>query len=71
VSEAAFAAALGLRLGGRNRYGGRTEERALLGRGRLPLAGDIDAAVRLSRDVSAALAAFLVALGLVCWWAER
>jgi hypothetical protein len=33
--------------------------------------GDIDAAVRLSRDVSAALAGFLVALGLVCWWAER
>jgi adenosylcobinamide-phosphate synthase len=71
VSEAAFAAALGLRLGGRNRYGGRTEERALLGRGRSPQAVDIDAAVRLSRDVSAALAAFLVALGLVCWWAER
>lgn len=71
VSEAAFAAALGLRLGGRNRYGGRTEERAVLGTGRLPQPGDIDAAVRLSRDVSAALAALLVGLGLVHWWAER
>jgi hypothetical protein len=32
---------------------------------------DIEAAVRLSRDVSAALAALLVALGLVQWWVER
>jgi adenosylcobinamide-phosphate synthase len=71
VSEAAFAAALGLRLGGRNRYGGRIEERAVLGTGRLPQASDVDAAVRLSRDVGTALAAFLVALGLVRWWAER
>jgi adenosylcobinamide-phosphate synthase len=71
VSEAAFAAALGLRLGGRNRYGTRTEERAVLGTGRSPQASDIDAAVRLSRDVGTALAAFLVALGLARWWAER
>jgi adenosylcobinamide-phosphate synthase len=71
VSEAAFAAALGLRLGGRNRYGARTEERAVLGTGRSPQASDIDAAVRLSRDVGTALAAFLVALGLVRWWAEQ
>jgi adenosylcobinamide-phosphate synthase len=71
VSEAAFAAALGLRLGGWNRYGARTEERAVLGTGRSPQASDIDAAVRLSRDVGTALAGFLVALGLVRWWAER
>jgi len=71
VSEAAFAAALGLRLGGRNRYGGRNEDRVVLGTGQPPQARDIEAAVRLSRDVSAALAALLVALGLVQWWAER
>jgi adenosylcobinamide-phosphate synthase len=71
VSEAAFAAALGLRLGGRNRYGGRTEERVVLGTGRSPQPSDIHAAVRLSRDVTAALAALLVALGGVHWWAAR
>ena len=36
VVEAAFAAALDLRLGGVNRYGDRVEERAALGRGRAP-----------------------------------
>ncbi|HEV3452476.1 MAG TPA: adenosylcobinamide-phosphate synthase CbiB [Acidimicrobiia bacterium] len=71
VSEAAFAAALGLRLGGLNRYGERTEERVVLGTGRLPQPSDIDAAVRLSRDVTAALATLLVGLGLARWWVER
>ena len=71
VSEAAFAAALGLRLGGLNRYGERTEERGVLGTGRLPQPSDIDAAVRLSRDVTAALATLLVGLGLASWWVER
>ena len=51
MAEAAFAAALGVRLGGPNRYGERTEERVALGDGRATPAGDIDAAVRLSRDV--------------------
>jgi adenosylcobinamide-phosphate synthase len=63
VAEAAFAAALGVRLGGANRYGDRFEERAALGTGRPPAADDIGAAVRLSRDVSGALAAGLALIG--------
>jgi len=71
VAEAAFAAALGVRLGGRNRYGERSEERVALGTGRATDRSDIDAAVRLSRDVSAALAALLaLAGGLRRWWAR-
>ena len=62
VVEAAFAAALGIRLGGTNRYGGRVEERARLGTGRDAGPTDIDAAVRLSRQVSLAMmTAFAVA----------
>ena len=49
--EAAFAGALGLRLGGRNVYGGRVEERPVLGDGRAPEASDVARAVRLSRAV--------------------
>jgi adenosylcobinamide-phosphate synthase len=62
VAEAAFAAALGLRLGGTNRYGDRVELRPHLGDGRPPEAPDIAAAIRLSRDVVAALAG-----GLAVW----
>jgi adenosylcobinamide-phosphate synthase len=71
VAEAAFAAALGVRLGGRNRYGDRTEERVALGDGRAAQPSDIDAAVRLSRDVSAALAALLTVAGGLRWWWTR
>jgi adenosylcobinamide-phosphate synthase len=53
VAEAAFAAALGLRLGGENRYGDRVEVRPALGTGRPAEAGDIARAVALSRDVCA------------------
>src|ERR671932_769660 len=49
--EASLAGALGLRLGGRNVYGGRVEARPPLGDGRPPEAGDIGRAVRLSRAV--------------------
>src|SRR4051794_32576845 len=49
--EAAMAGALGVRLGGRNVYGSRVEDRPHLGNGRLPEAGDIPRAVRLSRLV--------------------
>jgi adenosylcobinamide-phosphate synthase len=62
VAEAAFAAALGLRLGGENRYGDRVEVRPPLGTGRPAEAGDIARAVALSRDVSAALGAFFVVI---------
>jgi adenosylcobinamide-phosphate synthase len=61
VAEAAAAAGLGLRLGGRNSYGGRTEVRPVLGRGRPPEAGDIAGAVRLCRHVTLALVAVLLA----------
>jgi adenosylcobinamide-phosphate synthase len=57
VAEAAFAAALGLRLGGENRYGDRAELRPPLGNGRPPEAADIGRAVSLSRHVTLALAA--------------
>jgi adenosylcobinamide-phosphate synthase len=63
VAEAAFAAALGVRLGGTNRYDGYSEARVALGTGRVVTVGDIERAVRLSRDVSAALAAGLALVG--------
>jgi adenosylcobinamide-phosphate synthase len=64
VAEAAFAAALGLRLGGCNRYGDRVERRPWLGQGRPAARSDIQAAVRLSSDVSWLLTAILAAAGL-------
>ena len=56
VVEAAFAAALGVTLGGRNRYGERVEHRPLLGTG--PPAGprDVERAVVLLGHVTAAIA---------------
>lgn len=57
VAEAAFAAALELRLGGVNRYGDRTELRPALGTGRAPESADIGRAVRLSKHVTLAMAA--------------
>jgi adenosylcobinamide-phosphate synthase len=67
VAEAAFAAALGLRLGGTNRYGNpeRVELRPTLGSGRPPEPDDIGRAVRLERDVSLVLAAALASAGVV------
>ncbi|MDT4981877.1 MAG: adenosylcobinamide-phosphate synthase [Pseudonocardiales bacterium] len=64
VAEAAFAAALGLRLGGESSYGGQVEVRATLGDGRPAERDDIGRAVRLSRDVSVALACLLAVAGL-------
>ncbi|HLI54815.1 MAG TPA: adenosylcobinamide-phosphate synthase CbiB [Acidimicrobiales bacterium] len=64
VAEAAFAAALGLRLGGVNDYAGRLEIRPVLGDGRQPAASDILEACRLSRDVTAAAAAGLLAAAM-------
>ena len=52
--EAAFAGALGLRLGGSNSYGGAAERRPELGDGRSPGPEDIRRAVRLCRAVTIA-----------------
>ena len=48
-AEAAFAGALGVRLGGTNRYGGVERRGPVLGDGRLPNADDIGRAVALMR----------------------
>jgi adenosylcobinamide-phosphate synthase len=64
VSEAAFAAALGLRLGGTNRYGDRVQVQPPLGNGRPAEAEDIDRVVRLSRDITVALGMLLAAPAL-------
>lgn len=60
VAEAAFAAALGLQLGGTTNYDGRADERPLLGDGRQPRPSDIRRATRLCRDVTVALIAMLL-----------
>ncbi|SFP17190.1 adenosylcobinamide-phosphate synthase [Geodermatophilus dictyosporus] len=62
--EAAAAGALGLRLGGRNVYGSRVEDRPALGDGRGPGSGDVARAVRLSRAVWLAAAALAAAARL-------
>ena len=54
--EAAFAGALGLRLGGPLAYAGRLEERPELGDGRAPVPDDVGRAIRLSLAVGAAAA---------------
>jgi len=65
VVEAAFAGALGVRLGGSNVYEGRIEDRGLLGDGRTVQVGDIDRAARLSRAVSVAAAVLAGAVSLL------
>lgn len=62
VAEAAFAAALGVRLGGLVRYGDRIEDRPGLGDGRPVTAADIPRATHLSEDVTLAVAALALAL---------
>ncbi|SEG56148.1 adenosylcobinamide-phosphate synthase [Thermomonospora echinospora] len=59
--EAAFAGALGVRLGGTNVYGGRAEHRPELGDGPPPEVDDIRRAVRLSTAVGLAAAAVCAA----------
>lgn len=68
VAEAAFAAALGLRLGGPISYDGVEEIRPTLGMGRPPEPADIAAAIRLSRDVTTLLGSTLLAGGLFAKW---
>jgi len=55
--EAAFAGALGLRLGGPLAYAGRVEVRPVLGAGRAPATEDVRRAARLSVAVGACAAA--------------
>jgi adenosylcobinamide-phosphate synthase len=52
--EAAMAGALGVRLGGRNVYAGRVEDRPVLGDGRTPKPEDIRRATRVSAAVGVA-----------------
>ncbi|WP_017604412.1 cobalamin biosynthesis protein [Nocardiopsis alkaliphila] len=59
VVEASFAGALGIGLGGSNRYGARTEHRPAMGQGRSPEPSDIPRATALARRVG--LGAVLVA----------
>ena len=62
--EAAFAGALGLRLGGTNVYGGVAEVRPGLGEGSAPEPDDIRRAVRLSRAVTVAATGLAVLIAL-------
>jgi adenosylcobinamide-phosphate synthase len=57
VIEAAFAAALGIRMGGLNHYPGGPEDRPALGSGPPPEARHIAEACRLSRHATAAMCA--------------
>ncbi len=71
VVEAAFAGALGIRLGGDSTYEGRLEQRPFLGYGRPAEASDIERAVRLSRDVSLLLAGALALAALAATRPKR
>jgi adenosylcobinamide-phosphate synthase len=63
--EAAFAGALDVRLGGRNVYQGRVENRGVLGDGRPVVVTDIDRASRLAKAVS--ISALVMAVLLRGW----
>jgi adenosylcobinamide-phosphate synthase len=64
MAEAAFAGALGVKLGGANTYGGVLREGPILGDGRLPTPEDIRCAVRLMRRCC-------VLAGILLFVAER
>jgi adenosylcobinamide-phosphate synthase len=65
VVEAAFAAALGVRLGGANNYGGIIDDRGTLGDGRAPAPSDIAGAIRLRRDSTAVVLCLLLTAELI------
>ena len=65
VVEAAFAGALGVRLGGPTQYGHELEIRPTLGEGRSPGVEDLRRAVRLSQLVQFAATALAVAVSAV------
>jgi adenosylcobinamide-phosphate synthase len=62
--EAAFAGALGVRLGGTLSYAGRVEHRPALGTGPPPEPADIARAIRLSRAITAASTPLAAALAV-------
>lgn len=66
VVEAAFAGALGVRLGGPTQYAHELEIRPTLGDGPPPQIADLSRAVRLSRAVQVAAALVAVVLSGVC-----
>jgi adenosylcobinamide-phosphate synthase len=66
VVEAAFAGALGVRLGGPTQYAHELEIRPTLGDGRAPEIWDLTRAVRLSRIVQAAATVVAVCLSGAC-----
>jgi adenosylcobinamide-phosphate synthase len=63
--EAAMAGALGVRLGGRNVYFGRSEVRPFLGDGPRPSAGHLRRAARVSGWVGGAAAALAAGVALI------
>lgn len=71
VAEAAFAAALGVQLGGANRYGDRLEVRAVLGGGPAPGPEDVARACDLLVDVTRVTAAALLAVAAASRLARR
>ncbi len=66
VAEAAFAAALGVQLGGLNRYQGKVEQRCVLGEGPKCELEDIVRSVELAQDVTRA-ATVLAGLAGIVW----
>jgi len=71
VVEAAFAAALDVRLGGANDYAGMVDDRGVLGDGPPPMGPDIERAARLSRDVALVLLAITTAAQFIAGRALR
>jgi adenosylcobinamide-phosphate synthase len=66
VAEAAFAGALGVRLGGPTRYAHRTELRPTLGDGRTPERADLARSVMLPRAVQALAGVGAVVVSAAC-----
>ncbi len=62
--EAAFAGALGVRLGGVLTYSGRIEHRPEIGTGRSPVTADIARAIRLSRAITASATCLAAAVAV-------
>lgn len=71
VIESAFAHKLGIKLGGINSYGGRTEHRPTMGKGSLPERKDISLAIALSRDSNSMLACFFVVAGALLFVKDK